>query len=314
MKTIKKRIKSVQEFPLVSVIVPNYNHARFLHQRLDSIFDQSYPNFEVIILDDHSSDNSMEIIHHYVSRCNVSCVICNDNNSGSPFLQWQKGLEAAKGDIIWIAESDDFCKNDFLCKLVATYIRNNCVFAFTRSIIVDENGVGTTITKRHLFRRDKSWQGTYFVKKYMCMGNRVPNASAVIFSRRAALNVIHNIQEFKECGDWMFWIEMAVQGRVAVLSEPLNFFRRHNHTNTFKLMRSGIPDIENKRILDYLKGNRLIRTSTSFIKQKRMAIKFLYHPDYYENAEIKKKVEDAWHLSPWFYVLAKILRPFYKKK
>ena len=53
------------ESPLVSVIIPNYNHARFLDERIQSILNQTYQNFEVIILDDISSDNSVEFINQY---------------------------------------------------------------------------------------------------------------------------------------------------------------------------------------------------------------------------------------------------------
>ena len=74
--------------PLISVIIPNYNHARYLEQRLDSVFNQTYPNFEVIILDDHSTDNSLEIINRYKDDPNLSQIIINDTNSGSVFKQW----------------------------------------------------------------------------------------------------------------------------------------------------------------------------------------------------------------------------------
>ena len=94
--------------PLVSVIVPNYNHARYLEQRLDSVFGQTYPNFEVIILDDSSTDNSLEIINRYKYNPHLSQIVVNKTNSGSVFKQWAKGLSLAKGEWIWIAESDDY--------------------------------------------------------------------------------------------------------------------------------------------------------------------------------------------------------------
>src|SRR5690606_14670397 len=94
---------------LVSIILPNYNHASYLPDRLNSIFNQSYQNFEVIILDDCSRDVSLEILNIYKGHPKVSHFIANEVNSGSPFKQWQKGLKLAKGDFVWIAESDDYC-------------------------------------------------------------------------------------------------------------------------------------------------------------------------------------------------------------
>ena len=73
--------------PLVSVIVPNYNYARFLPKRLETILNQTYTNFEVIILDDCSSDNSKEIIEYYRKNPHTSQIVYNTHNSGSPFKQ-----------------------------------------------------------------------------------------------------------------------------------------------------------------------------------------------------------------------------------
>ncbi|HET6990511.1 MAG TPA: glycosyltransferase family 2 protein, partial [Bacteroidia bacterium] len=100
--------------PLVSVILPNYNHARFLEQRIKSILSQTFRDFEIIILDDCSTDNSREIIDRYRSDEKISHVIFNETNSGSAFSQWKKGIQSASGTYIWIAESDDFCDPDFL--------------------------------------------------------------------------------------------------------------------------------------------------------------------------------------------------------
>ena len=106
--------------PLVSIIVPNYNHAKYLHQRLDSIFNQTCTNFEVILLDDLSTDNSIEILNSY-NDSRISHRFYNKENSGSPFRQWKKGLEAAKGELVWIAESDDWADVSFLEKMIPLF-------------------------------------------------------------------------------------------------------------------------------------------------------------------------------------------------
>ena len=75
---------------IVSIIVPNYNHAPFLNQRLDSIFNQTFQDFEVILLDDASTDNSLSILEDYKEKfkSKVSHLIVNEKNSGSPFKQF----------------------------------------------------------------------------------------------------------------------------------------------------------------------------------------------------------------------------------
>ena len=127
--------------PLVSVIIPNYNHARYLEQRLDSVLNQTYQNFEVIILDDHSTDNSLEVINRYKDNPHIKQIVVNETNSGSTFKQWDKGIHLATGDIIWIAESDDYCELNLLDELVRIYTsKPDMAYVYTTSIMVDENG------------------------------------------------------------------------------------------------------------------------------------------------------------------------------
>src|SRR5476649_534842 len=104
---------------MVSVIVPNYNHARFLKERIDSVLNQTYRDFEVIILDDCSTDDSRSVIEEYRSNPKISNIILNEKNSGGTFNQWDKGIATAQGEYIWIAESDDYADVDFLNTLMA---------------------------------------------------------------------------------------------------------------------------------------------------------------------------------------------------
>ncbi len=83
---------------MISVIIPNYNHAFYLEQRIESILSQNFKDFEVIILDDKSTDNSKEIIEKYRNHPpHISTIIYNEANSGSTFIQWNKGVSLSKG-------------------------------------------------------------------------------------------------------------------------------------------------------------------------------------------------------------------------
>jgi glycosyltransferase involved in cell wall biosynthesis len=98
----------------VTVIIPNYNHAPYLEQRIQSVLDQSYQDFEMILLDDYSTDSSKEIINKYVGNDKIAHVFFNEKNSGSPFGLWKYGIEKASGKYIWIAESDDWAEGNHL--------------------------------------------------------------------------------------------------------------------------------------------------------------------------------------------------------
>src|SRR5579864_2284139 len=104
--------------PTVSVVVPNYNHARFLPERIESILRQTYQDFELILLDDRSTDDSRAILSQYGGDPRVT-IEFNDVNSGSTFKQWNKGVRLARGRYIWIAESDDYADDRLLERLVA---------------------------------------------------------------------------------------------------------------------------------------------------------------------------------------------------
>jgi len=126
----------------ISVIVPNYNHSRYLEKRIDSILNQTFQDFELIILDDCSTDNSKDIIRQYKGHEKVGNIIFNECNSGSVFKQWKSGISLAKGEYIWIAESDDCADLEFLYKLLPVLENNKELgFVYCNSHVIDENGV-----------------------------------------------------------------------------------------------------------------------------------------------------------------------------
>jgi glycosyltransferase involved in cell wall biosynthesis len=222
--------------PTVSVIVPNYNHARFLSKRLGSIFNQTYQNFEVILLDDCSADNSVEVLRSYAGNPRVSHCVVNDQNSGSPFKQWEKGIALARGEYIWIAESDDWAETDFLEKLLPQFI-GTIGLVYCRSLVIDEND--------EAFRGDFFWaEGLYAQKRrsdYVADGlkeiaeclvyrNTIPAASACIMNRRF-MGAFPDIQSFKYAGDWLFWIELLKNCRLHYSALPMNKHRWHDSTS-----------------------------------------------------------------------------------
>ncbi|HEX8333283.1 MAG TPA: glycosyltransferase [Segetibacter sp.] len=224
--------------PLVSVIIPNYNHATFLRQRIDSILNQTWTDFELIILDDYSTDNSRDIIEFYRNHPKVKHIIYNENNSGSPFKQWQKGLELAVAPYIWIAESDDYSDKSFLNCLMQPFLTEpDLVLSYCQSMVVDENGTlnGLSIWADEIDRR--KWKHDYIEKtaveldNYLSFRNTIVNASAVVFKKPLNGDILQESTEMKMLGDWLFWRKLLSQeGKIAFFSSPLNFFRLHPQT------------------------------------------------------------------------------------
>jgi len=125
--------------PRVSVITPNCNHARYLHQRPDSILNQTFQDFGLIILDDASTDSSREVVELYTKDPRVRAIF-NAENSGSTFKQWNLGLSHAKGEYIRFAESDDYADPALLATLVDRVDRHpNVGLAVCQSRTVDQD-------------------------------------------------------------------------------------------------------------------------------------------------------------------------------
>lgn len=280
----------------VSIILPNYNHVQYLDIRMQSILAQTYTNYEIIILDDNSTDNSLEVIKRYEKNVHVSHIICNKTNSGSPFIQWNRGFQYAKGDLIWIAESDDCCEPTFLENVVAEFERNsNLSFAFSRSIKIDENGNKGNILQP-MFTSDIRIDGKEFNKKYLIWGNKVWNASSVVFRKSNALTVNKLYMDFKGAGDWLFWIEMAEKGDVAVVSEPLNYYRIYSYNTTNQMRLSGEEDIEDRKIYNYLRKQSYL----PFFVDLRLRKMFVYNIQYfnkYYSENIRRKSMELWQPS-----------------
>lgn len=226
----------------VSVIVPNYNYAAYLEERIESVLNQSYQDFELIILDDCSTDNSRILIEQYRSDPHVSHIVYNEVNTGSPFKQWAKGVELAKGEYIWIAESDDTASKSFLSELVPQLDSSpDVVLAFSHSFLIDSEGNKLDEDIHNNSGDDILFHdGQKFAENVMSIRNYIYNASMVVFRRSAFFQVDKSSYEhYRSCGDWAFWTRICLQGKIVEVCKRLNYFRIHQKRVTFEDRDSG---------------------------------------------------------------------------
>lgn len=226
--------------PEVSVIIPNYNHAQFLEQRINSVLNQEFQDFELIILDDFSTDISRDVIERFRGHSKVTHIVYNICNSGSAFQQWKKGLSLAKGEWIWLAESDDWADNKFLTELIGfskLHPRSTVIYCQTYDVTVDDTRFYDRIQytenfEPNIWRGQWAMNGVTFIKNYLAQQNVIPNASAVIFRNRSDWDDIlpDELIRMRMCGDWFFWIKLSSSGSVGFVNKHLNFFRHHEST------------------------------------------------------------------------------------
>jgi glycosyltransferase involved in cell wall biosynthesis len=232
--------------PKVSIIIPNYNHAPYLRQRIDTVLQQTFHDFEVILMDDCSTDESRSLIAEYAADPRVK-VQLNERNSGSTFKQWKTGLALARGEYIWIAESDDYSDQRFLEWMVAVLEKDpELTFVYCRSWMIRQDGQPDGFVDRYLAELDPlRWttdfraNGREACREHFVHANSVPNASSVLF-RKSAYERVGGVDEtLMVCGDWKLWVSLAMEGDFAYVAEPLNYYREHAGTVRSKVEETG---------------------------------------------------------------------------
>ena len=227
--------------PKLSVVIPNYNYAQYIAERLNSIVEQGLPIYEIIILDDASSDNSVSKILAWMEERQIECrVIINEKNSGNAFAQWKKGAELARGEFLWIAEADDLSRPAFASHVLAPMEYDpNIVLSYCESWQINDSGQCIATSYQNYLRdMSPSHWGERFVKsgieevsKYLSIKNTIPNVSAVIFRRDVVNSVLkyhfNEISSLRMAGDWLTYVMTLEQGKLCFSPLPLNLHRRH---------------------------------------------------------------------------------------
>jgi len=201
---------------------------------MESILAQTYQDFELILLDDSSTDGSQSILREYAAYPRVR-VDFNEVNSGSPFKQWNKGVRLARGEYVWIAESDDYADPRFLAQMVPILEEHTEVaFAYCRSWSIGEDDQRFGFADSYLDRLDANhWRANFIVdgfeecRRFFVLSAPVPNSSAVLFRKDVYGTVGRAEEGFRICGDYKVWAAMALQGKIAYVVEPLNYYRSH---------------------------------------------------------------------------------------
>lgn len=220
---------------LVSVVVASYNHARFLERRMDSLIRQTYRALEVIVIDDRSTDNSVEVLQRYTTDPRVRLVV-RDQNGGWVAVSNQ-GVELARGEFLMFANCDDSCDPKLIECLVAAMRANPTAgIAYCRSWLTDENDAilaDDFIIRERAFRRrcetDTLIDGRTMAAFLMesCV---IPNLSAALFRRDVYLAAGMLSPSYRVVCDWNLFFRVVECADAFYIAEPLNNFRQHGTT------------------------------------------------------------------------------------
>ena len=196
---------------LVSIIMPSYNTAKYIEESIQSVLNQTYKNWELIIVDDCSTDNTDEIVSQFNDKRII--YLKNEQNSGAAISR-NRALREAKGKWIAFLDSDDLWLPEKLERQIQFMIDNDCYFSYTRYTEIDEkskeNGKVITgprkITKRKMYRY--CWQG--------CL---------TVMYDAEKIGLIQ-IADLKKNNDYAMWLKAVQSSDCLLLDEVLAKYRK----------------------------------------------------------------------------------------
>lgn len=185
--------------PLVSVITPAFNAERFIHETIESVLAQTYNNWEMIIVDDCSTDNTKQIVQSYAAKDNRIKLFTLDKNSGSGVAR-NKAMDESKGRFIAFLDSDDMWLPEKLERQISFMLANGIAFSFTKYVRMQEDG---TIT-------NAITEAPATVEYDTLMKHCVIGCLTVVLDRSKIGE--QRMLEIRTRQDYAFWLSLTRQG------------------------------------------------------------------------------------------------------
>lgn len=219
--------QSSENRDLVSIIMPNYNGSKYLRETIDSVISQTYTNWELLFVDDCSTDDSLDIVRSYGDQ--RIKILQNEQNSGAAVSR-NRAIEAASGRWIAFLDSDDIWHCEKLSRHLEFMVERNSKFSFTHYYVVDENGAQTA---QFCPRLDKYDYNT--ILKHCYIG-----CSTVIYDREA-LGTFFMPEDAVKREDFACWLRILRTGVCAdCLEEALTSYKIHGNSvssNKIKMIK-----------------------------------------------------------------------------
>ena len=211
------------KMPLVSVIMPSYNHAPFISQAIKSVLEQAVDSIELIIIDDASSDSSRSVIEEFTANDSRVSAIFHARNKGIAATM-NEGVGMAKGKYVASLASDDVWVKGKLTKQLNILEKNEDLIVWSEGNIIDEDGRYTneTFTNIHGAARKKK-SGDIFIE--LLPGNYIFGCSLI--ATRKILSKLLFSEELKYLNDWLYYVELAKEYEFYFIDEPLANYRMH---------------------------------------------------------------------------------------
>lgn len=199
---------------LVSIIMPSYNTARYIADSINSVINQTYENWELIVVDDCSTDNTDEIVNEFLKDKRIK-YFKNEKNSGAAISR-NKALREAKGRWIAFLDSDDLWKKEKLEKQIKFMKENNYSFSYTYYEEIDEAGK----------RLDIEIQGPKKITKYGMYNYCWPGCLTVMYDT-SKVGLIQ-IKDIQKNNDYAMWLKVIKKTNCYLYPYSLAFYRKRS--------------------------------------------------------------------------------------
>lgn len=241
--------------PLVSIVIPCYNHQKFIERCLDSVAAQTYEKLEVIIIDDCSSDNSVLEIEQLIQRESWKTRFSHNtflhkltaNHGAHAAINY--GISQSKGNIITILNSDDMYHPNRLKNIVDVMQTYGHEFVFSKVEYIDKND--TNITQSHPVAH-RYCLIQQLIQQYPSVGfaaliSNVGISTGNFVFTKALFDRVGEFSSYRYCHDWDFLLRCLLHTEPFYIDENLYYYRFHGK-NTFESLES-IGDEESTKIL-----------------------------------------------------------------
>lgn len=204
--------------PLVSIVIPAYNHAGYLAQAIDSVIAQDYPHIELIVLDDGSTDATRAVLEKYTGN-----FFWETHPNMGQAATLNKGWRMAKGDLLGYLSADDFLRPDAVSASVATLQADpEAVVVYCDFELVDPHGKSI----RRVYAAEFSLDA--MLTEFAC-----PPGPGALFRRSAFEHAGGWNPAMKRMPDFDFWLKLARLGHFSRIARPLAAWRVHEASQSF---------------------------------------------------------------------------------
>ena len=240
-------IRNIMSKLIVSVITPTYNHEKFIKYCIESVLNQTYQNWEMIIIDDFSSDGTAEIIENYIKKDKRIKTIRHTENYGIYRLSdsYNEALKIARGEFIAILEGDDYWPKDKLEKQIVFFSNDKVVLVWGKGAYVDEEN---KVIKQMPFPKI-NLKSMYIyqnrpigiiLKKLLLENVIIPAASVML--RKSTILSINGFKQPPNISyvDYPTWLELSLKGEFRFSDYILGYWRIHSFQVTANLLNEQI--------------------------------------------------------------------------